>query len=145
VIENDDLTLAGLNYFSTDTVTFPDVELALPGSTEDPGYALMAMFFSRQKQAVARILFRELRAFRILDEGGLVDLWHASQKIGRPGKTTFKVRGHGWQTESELEWLMGAPPDQYSYVVATNWQCLEVVCFEPPYIELEAAVVRKPQ
>jgi len=143
-VENDDLTFAGISYFATDHVLFPDLELALPGAPQNPEFDLVATFFSREKQAIVRVLGQNVGAFRVLDEGGLVDLWVASKERPRPGRTTFRVRGHGWQQESELEWVMGAPPDGYSYMVATRWQCLEMICYDPPHITIEAASVRRP-
>ncbi|WP_298397338.1 hypothetical protein [Sphingobium sp.] len=144
VVERDELTLTGLTYVCADTVTYPEAELAVSDLKYDPSYALQARFLSRQKQAIVNVTARNVRAFRVLDEGGLVDIWTAARQEGGISHSTFRVRGHGWQTESELEWLMEDAPGGYSYLIATPWQCLELVCRNPPEIEIAPAIIRLP-
>jgi hypothetical protein len=142
-VSDDDLTLVGITYGGSGWVDFPQegFGLALPEPSSPPDGDLEALFISREKKAVVRFSFRNVQAFRVLDEGGLVELWHASQNTPRPANTTFKVRGHGWQAESALEWLMSTT-DNFSYMIATSLLCLEVVCSTKPSLELTPAVIR---
>jgi hypothetical protein len=85
-----------------------------------------------------RVRFEEVAAFRVLDEGGLSEFWHQTKRLGgRPGQTTFRVRNHDWFKESLLPWIHGTE-DGWSFVIATNSDCLEVVANEPPAITLES-------
>jgi len=102
---------------------------------------LEALFFSRQQRAVVTFTFKKVNAFRVLDEGGLLEVWEASSKKPRPAGTTFRVRGHGWQGESVLAWVHGTDKEHYSFMIATGWECLEVVAFEEPAVVLRPAVV----
>ena len=72
----------------------------------------------------------DARAFRVLDEGGLIELWgETAAQGGRPGMSTFGVTGHAWSEESFIEFQFG---DGWSYVVATSDDCLEIVAADPP-------------
>ena len=51
--------------------------------------------------------FTDVEAFRMLDEGGLMQLWAASAEQPRPNPTTFRVRGHRWTQESEIVFHLG--------------------------------------
>ena len=51
------------------------------------------------------------------------------------------MRRHRWQDESVLAWVHGADEDHFSLMIATGAECLEVVAFEEPDIELRPAVV----
>ncbi len=63
---------------------------------------LEAALLSREKRAVVRSGFQQVAAFRVLIERGPLQLWRASSTMPRPGRTTFKVRGHARQEESGL-------------------------------------------
>lgn len=115
-VENDDLRLISLSLTTERTLT--------------------AVFFSSDKDRNVRFTFLDARAFRVLDEGGLLQLWAASKTTSRPAETTFRVRGHAWQAESPLAWVHGSDETGFSYLVATDWDCLEVVVSEPPTIEM---------
>jgi hypothetical protein len=83
-----------------------------------------------------RLSFDTVSAFRVLDEHGLMQLWHKTEELGgRPGQTTFRVRNHLWSEESPLSFL-GAQ-DGWSFVIATDDDCIEIVARTQPEIELE--------
>jgi hypothetical protein len=119
-VENDDLSMVSVNYVVSDYIQFPqeEIELRCPGTPEWRCCDLEAHFLSREKKAVARFVFKDVLAFRVLDEHGLLELWNASSISPRPAGTTFRVRGHRWQAESELVWIM-AGRENYS---ATWWR-----------------------
>jgi hypothetical protein len=81
------------------------------------------------------IAFKGVSAFRVLDEHGLLELWRMTEELdGRPGRTTFMVRNHAWCRESIVSFL---PTDGWSYVLATDGDCIEVVCANDPSIRLD--------
>jgi hypothetical protein len=144
-IENDDLHLLDVVYkdgggaFEFFTLGF-GVDIP-PNRTMSKD--LVARFFSADQKAIYRISCSPI-AYRVLDEHGLVELWSAAaEQGGRPGQATFKVRNHGWTRESVLSFFNGAQ-DGYSYVIATGWDCLELVCFDPPEIVKEQDVPSRP-
>jgi hypothetical protein len=142
-VENDTLTLVGLKYGGFSRVDYVQegysLELQLDyGDIED---GLEVTFISQEKKAGVSFYFEKVSAFRVLDEHGLVDLWNASANSPRPAQTTFKVKGHRWQEESELSWVM--PNCEYSYMVATGFDCVEVVADCEPTVKLLTALVRK--
>ncbi|WP_342249554.1 hypothetical protein [Sphingomonas sp. OTU376] len=75
-------------------------------------------------------------AFRVLDENGLLDLWHASASTPRPGQTTFRATGHPWSQESFLAFLGAGDCPRFSYFIATSDLCLELVCSADPAVEI---------
>lgn len=86
---------------------------------------------------VWRVVFPTIAAMRLLDEGGLVEVWQRTAEIGgRPGRTTFRVRNHGWTRESPVTFLAS---DGWSFVIASDDLCLEVVSATPPLIAEEQA------
>lgn len=142
-VENDDLTLVGVRYGGHAAIDFVKddhtIELTLDYADSERG--LEATFISREKMAGVVFHFDDVSAFRVLDEHGLIHLWNASKDTPRPASTTFKVKGHLWQTESELSWIMR--DCEFSYMIATDWDCLEVVTDCEPSVEIIPAVVRK--
>lgn len=85
--------------------------------------------------------FDTVSAFRVLDEHGLTQLWEKTAELGgRPGQTTFKVRNHLWTEESLISFL-GAQ-DGWSFVIASDWDCVEIVALTPPTILEEEAHLR---
>jgi len=107
----------------------------------DSETTLEATFISREKMAGVVFSFDDVSGFRVLDEHGLDELWNASKSTPRPVSTTFKVKGHLWQTESELSWIMKSC--EFSYMIATNWDCLEVITNSEPSTKIIPAIVRK--
>ncbi len=80
------------------------------------------------------IAFPYVSAFRVLDEHGLLELWRMTETLGgRPARTTFKVRNNSWCRESVISFL---PSDGWSYVLATEGDCIEIVSATEPSITL---------
>ena len=141
-MQDDDLTLVGVKYGGHAEIDFvkDGAAIGLTLDYADDQDQLEATFISREKMAGVVFRFERVSAFRVLDEHGLVELWNASKNEARPASTTFKVKGHLWQTESELSWIM--ENCEYSFMVATLWDCLEVVADCEPDIQMIPAVVR---
>ena len=79
--------------------------------------------------------FIEVVAFRLLDEGGLTELWAAEDNQPRPAFATFRVRGHGWSRESPIPFIHGTDHG-WSFVIATITDCVEVLTRSEPRVEL---------
>jgi hypothetical protein len=142
-VQDDNLTLVGIRYGGHAQIDFVKdgaaIELTLDYADDQDD--LVATFISREKMAGVVFRFERVSAFRVLDEHGLVELWNASKNESRPASTTFKVKGHLWQTESELSWIMW--DCEHSFMVATNSDCLEVVTDCEPTIQMIPAMVRR--
>ncbi|MDA0665012.1 MAG: hypothetical protein O3B08_19555 [Proteobacteria bacterium] len=105
---------------------------------------LTVRLFHKDVEAIFSLLFRDVGAFRLLDEHGLDELWQESVKQGnRPTQSTLKVRNHLWAKESPLAFFSFAK-DNWSFVIGTDWECVEIVCKEPPNIQLEETVCGYP-
>ena len=101
---------------------------------------LVVRLFFREEKSVYSLYFENVGAFRVLDEDGLCEIWQATaQQGGRPAHSTFKVRNHLWSKESPLSFFSSAA-DDWSYLIATDWACVEVICKEPPEIQFEENV-----
>ncbi len=74
-----------------------------------------------------RVAFEHVSAFRVLDEHGLLEIWQHP----RPNRTAFRVRNHLWTRESPVTFLAS---DGWSYVVATDDACIEIVSASAPSI-----------
>jgi hypothetical protein len=82
-----------------------------------------------------RISFKHIVAIRLMDEGGLEEIWSEKFRLEKPvGLTTFQVRNHSWVKESILEFLK---TDGWAYMIATRGNCLEIVSTIPPTISEE--------
>lgn len=141
-VEFDELQLVDLKFQSTTSIGFPQegFSLRIPGAPLLEQGCLEATFFSRQKRSIINFRFDTVAAFRVLDEHGLDDIW-ASPNRAKPASATFRVRGHQWQKESFLVWLHGTDKNQFSWMIATGWECLEVVTdAEPEICEVPAMV-----
>ena len=105
---------------------------------------LIVRLFHKEAEAIYSICFHEVGAFRLLDEHGLEELWQeTSIQGGRPAQSTFKVRNHLWSKESPVSFFSYAK-DDWSFVIATDWECMEIVCSDPPDIQLEETVRSHP-
>ncbi len=109
-----------------------------PSRWRDPeGRDLVARIHVRDAASIYRLVFPTIAAMRLLDEGGLLELWEKTTELGgRPGRTTFRVRNHAWTRESALSFLAS---DGWSFVIATDDECLEVVSATAPEITEEQA------
>lgn len=136
-VENDDLWLGRLSFdVGAPLVTFMknQTSYSLPSSDQTHDHTLQADFVSADKRSVIRFVFHRVIAFRVLDEKGLLELWDASDVNPRPASTTFRARGHKWSEESFLVFLSEGSELRFSYFVATDAHCLEVVCPEDPIV-----------
>ena len=105
---------------------------------------LIVRLFHKEGNAIYSLFFHDVGAFRLLDENGLDEVWReSSNQGGRPAQSTFKVRNHLWQKESPLSFSHYAK-DDWSFLIATDWECLEIVCSESPDIRLEETVLSRP-
>jgi len=129
------LTADGVQFAEWKTGVEND-ELDLVSISLNADHTLTAIFLSLTKQLEVKFEFQDARAFRVLDEGGLLELWAASQERPRPAQTTFRVRGHTWQYESPLAWVHGTAEPYFSYMIATDWDCLEVVSYDAPTVKV---------
>jgi hypothetical protein len=86
---------------------------------------LVARIYAYDAKAIYRVKFASISAMRLLDEGGLAELWEETEAFGgRPGQTTFRVRNHAWTSESVLSFI---ETGGWSFVIASANECLEVV------------------
>lgn len=144
-VENDELLLLSVDYSASNYVDFLSEGFRLTHpeiSTQDISI-LIARFISKDKRAGVNFVFRNVCAFRMLDEHGLMELWEASAEKPRPAQSTFQVRGHAWQAESPLVWYMRPGSNYFSYMVATGWECLEVICSAEPSIKIVPATIHQ--
>ena len=80
--------------------------------------------------------FEEVAAFRVLDEGGLLDMWVSRSSPSQSADSTFRVRNHPWTEESFSSFVSGTD-DGWSFVIATHDDCVEILARNPPKITLE--------
>ena len=134
--DSGDLTKDGVVFAAWETpVTNSDLSLKFVRFDAEKEI-LKAAFKDYATQQRISFTFANCWTFRVLDERGLTELWNASSKTPRPAQTTFMVRGHTWQLESSLEWLWNCDAPYFSYMIATNSDCLEVIAPAPPDISM---------
>jgi hypothetical protein len=143
IVENDDLYLGRLSFdIGSPLVTNrTGLSYALPPSTQSRTGELDALFVSVNRGTAIQFSFNDVIAFRVLDENGLLELWNASATKPRPARTTFRARGHAWADESFLVFLDEGNEARFSYFIATDGWCLEVVCHEEPSVQENGSAV----
>tara|TARA_A200000159_G_scaffold160554_1_gene180890 strand:- start:43 stop:537 length:495 start_codon:yes stop_codon:yes gene_type:complete len=99
------------------------------GNPKHKDIDLIARVFHEETEALYELAFETVNAYRLLDEHGLLYLWSSE----RPKKNTFKLKGHPWHKESPLSFAMGNN-QEWSHMLVTNDECLEVICSESPKI-----------
>jgi hypothetical protein len=109
---------------------------------------LVALIDLQKRQGFAppvvyKVVFEEAKSFRVVEEDGLLDVWVAMRDMGGlpfgpPDQppATFCVRNDNWSRESVLSFFHETD-DGWSYVIATDDRCLEVLARYPPDITLE--------
>lgn len=138
---DDELVIMQVNYLSgelnTSRRTKDDKWITYTKSAlyEDSN-DLSITLFSFEKEAIYQVNFHRILAYRLLDEHGLCELWSAGD---RPITSTFRVGGHGWSKESELSFIMAGT--NYSYVIATYFDCVEIISSQEPEIKLVEKIV----
>jgi hypothetical protein len=142
IVENDELWLADLAHRGTSYIGCQkrDLLLSLNQEPHPEVPELQARFFSIERSSLVCFSFSNVAAFRVQHERGYLELWEASVANDRPAMSTFRVRGHGWQNESFLNWW---DPSEFSYLIATNGDCLEVVTTTTPSITFEDVAISK--
>lgn len=128
-----DLTKDGVQFAEWRTIV-QDVHLELRSVSYNADRSLVAVFTLMLDDREVVFKFKDTNAFRVLDEGALLEIWATSKETPRPARTTFKVRGHMWQGESVLAWIHGTPEPYWSHMIATDDECLEVVCEDEPKV-----------
>ncbi len=99
------------------------------------GSELVVRLHARDENATYRLVFPTIAAVRLLDESGLLEFWQkTTERGGRPGRTAFRVRNHAWTRESPLSFQA---TDGWSFVIASDNECLEVVSVAAPAITAE--------
>jgi hypothetical protein len=99
------------------------------------GGELVARVHARDADTIYRLVFPTIAAMRLLDEGGLLEFWQKTEELGRrPGRATFRIRNHAWARESVVSFLAS---DGWSFVIASDDECLEVVSATVPTITEE--------
>lgn len=93
--------------------------------------ALIVTVFHDITESVYEVQFRKIGGHRVLDEHGLLDMWDVSN----PRENCFKVRKHQWANESPLSFELNTIGG-WSYVMATDFECVEVLTDAEPKIVL---------
>lgn len=106
------------------------VKFLINGEEKHKKYKLIARVFHEDSQTIFELFFESVNGFRCLDEHGLTEIWSSN----RPHLNTFKLKGHAWHKESPLTFFMGND-GEWSYLLVTSDECLEVVCSEMPVIK----------
>ncbi len=102
---------------------------------ENDSNDLVARIYVYDSGNIYRLVFPQIRGMRLLDEGGLLEFWEKTSELGgRPGRTTFRVRNHAWTRESVVSFLES---DGWSFVIASDNECLEVLSATAPIITQE--------
>ena len=119
-----------------------DRRLRVPPSREVAESELRIRALALDDGSLYSVRFARVTAFRLLDEGGLLELWTATEALGgRPARTTFRARGHSWSRESPIPFEHAGG---WSYVLATDNECVEVLSDVAPAIALEQRVEPTP-
>ncbi|SON53319.1 hypothetical protein [Vibrio tapetis] len=92
---------------------------------------LTVTVFHEMTESVYEIQFRQIGGHRVLDEHGLLEMWGSKN----PKDNCFKVRGHQWTHESPLSFELNTVGG-WSYVIASDWDCVEVLTHEDPTVVL---------
>ena len=90
---------------------------------------LIVRLVQEEAEALYEVSYETVNASRLLDEHGLLYLWASD----RPKKNTIRIKGHPWHEESTLSFAMGNN-EEWSHILVTNDECLEVICRESPRI-----------
>lgn len=133
-IGNGDIFIINLVWGCRDWyVEYPDglrYEVSTPGLTADD---LKVQIFHSKTETLYEMYCESPGAYRMLDEHGLMEIWSSDKIL----PNTFKVSSHGWSNESPLSFFHHSK-DGWSYIIATDGECLEVVTrLEPQFRELK--------
>lgn len=125
-VEDDDLFLMGLKYGGSapHEVTFPGegFSLALDGTEGPNNYELEATFLSREKRAAVFFGFNKVSAFRVLDEGALLDLWKPRRRPHGPPHLLFWLEGISGRTKAFSHGVWKANTATWSPLMENVWK-----------------------
>ena len=130
-----DLSWNGKN-FSVEYPKGPAYELR--GSKRHSDYALIVSVFHLETEAVYDVMFKVVSGFRLLDEGGLLELWTP----GKKSPNCALIKGHLWSKESPITFISGYE-EEWSHLISTEDECVEVVADEHPEIKFVEKVSKR--
>ena len=135
--DSGDVWLVDLSWGAKEwTLEYPNgKKYSVSGSKAHEEYDLIARVFHVESETLYNICYGVVNGYRCLDEHGLTELWNGNS----PKKNTFKVKGHGWHKESPLTFFMGNS-EEWSHLLVTNDECLEVVCQKPPVVQVNQKI-----
>ncbi|MCG9656861.1 hypothetical protein VME0621_03071 [Vibrio mediterranei] len=114
------------------SVTYPDGSgYELKGSERHKDYALIVSVFHEETETLYDVMFETVSGFRLLDEGGLLELWAVGEKF----PNCALIKGHQWSKESPITFISGYE-DEWSHLMATSDECVEIVSHKHPDIKL---------
>lgn len=117
-------------------VGYPKEELLyeFDRTNHQPWGSLTIRLFHKETSTIYRVLFREVGAFRMLDEDSLLELGDKanSQILG----STVRVRNHAWSRESVIGFL-NHTKDGWSWLITSENWCIEILCLGEPHIDIE--------
>lgn len=118
----------------------PDKTYRLNSDQPEDAPALKAKILDTESNLLYEIAFPSILAFRVLDEHGLMELWGADTYEPKKLGATFLVRKHLWPKESPVTFTCGMD-GEWSYMIATDDDCLEIVSAAVPIIQSLGEVV----
>ena len=95
-------------------------------------YSLQIDVFSLAHKAIYRLKFGYLQGFRLLDEGGLLEFWSSKGYDYNTLGSLIKVKYSPWREESIIPF---AVTNEYSFLIVTRNECVEVITDDVPKIE----------
>ena len=117
------------------------VRYSIAGSDRHEERDLLVRVFHEETESLYEVCYECVCAFRCLDEHELLEVWGDP---GRPPSNTFKLKEHLWHKESPISFLSGNT-GEFSHMIATDWECLEVICKDTPTFKfLEKVQPTKP-
>lgn len=110
----------------------PDILLYRFHDISDRKPDLSVRLFHYQSEAVYRLDFDQTVCHRAMTEIEMSELEHVPHAC-------FFARGHKWTTEAKIAAEM-AGLDGWSFVIMTQWDCMEILAAKPPVVTLERYV-----
>lgn len=118
----------------------PDRIYRLNSDQPEDAPALKAKVLDTESNLLYEVAFPSVLGFRVLDEHGLLELWGTDTYEPKKLGGTFLVRNHMWHKESPVTFTCGMD-GEWSYMIATDDDCLEIVSSAEPVIQSLGEVV----
>jgi len=96
---------------------------------------LSIKIYHMKSKSIYLINFKYISAYRMLDEHGLLEIWGERDKQSLQIVNTYLVKGHIWSEESIISFLQ-AYQDGYSFLIATEGMCVEIIAPDIPLIQM---------